>query len=360
MNDKIKGTTLKLPIIEEIVDAYLGGFYSFDMIDDIFKVSQHIVKSVLSNKELIENYFGEETYNNIRKKANIVANLSDCTKGKELIRCHLIRKIVKPDVLYVDPYIKKTLKLVMLFIKYEGNLDIINEETKINKNEIINQLNNNEIKNLLLPEILDYYLKVLEIENNLFCRNCLEIDDIIKRVVYLKDVLKYKEERISIILDLPLSQINRMLLDPYTLVKYNKYKYIDITEEEILKENILNMYELVVNKGLSLRQVGKIFNLSNVTVSSYMNNNLMKISLNKYLIVQDIISKNNTNAETLEKLTEITEMKKLYDDGYTINQIAIEFEKVPSTIYRKLVSEFPELKEKMKEKRMQNLSLNHK
>lgn len=339
--NNIKGTSLTLEEIENIINVYLDGIYTYSNIIEIFNLSEGIPSNILNNQELIETYFGEQIFSKIKDKTRIVHNLNSSSNGKELIRNHEVRRIINEDVLYVDKQVKKSLEMVMLFIKYEGNLDILYKNTKVNKNEILNMLHNSSLESLLLPEIISYFKRTLEIETCLFRRDCHSIDKTIERIVYMKKVLRYKEETISKIFGLSVNQINRILVDTYTTIKYKKYSTVEISDEEIKMHKILDIYDIIINNDLSLQAVGNIFYLSKATISNYMNKDLSKISMNKYNNIQMVLNERNTHIITENEIKRINMMKELYDNGYTIDEIGKQFSKDPSTIYRNLVSFYP-------------------
>lgn len=310
--NKIKGTSLKLAEIEGMITIYLDGMYKYSDINEMFGLSNQTTVSILNNQELIETYFEKETFIQLKEKTKIVMHLKDSINNKELIKNHEIRKIIKQDVLYVDISVKKSLNMVMLFLKYEGNIDMINKETKVNRNEIITMLHNCKIKDLLLPEVVPYFENLLQMEEALFDRNFCNVDPIIKKISYMKKVLEYNERTISFILNLPIDTINRILVDAYTLIKCKKYILTDISEEEIKKEKILDIYDVMSNNDLSVREVGEIFNLSCTTISNYMNNDLKQIDINKYHNIQEIFTEINSHTITPRKQIEINKKLQKY------------------------------------------------
>ncbi len=345
-------TKLSIEQLKEIIEVYLKGRYTYSDIAEIFYYEVNFIKRALNDKNKIESNFGKNVYEAIRKRASLIQKLSNECDGKELIRNHRIIEIVSKDILYVDEDTMKNLEVASLFLNYDGNIDSISEKMRINKNEIINKLHSNSIRELLEQNVICYFDRILEVETALFERNCLKIDNIIKRVAYLKFSLKYKNDLIAALLQLPVQEVIKILNDSYTNIKYRKYLQLDISYSDRKKEMIFDMADLIIESNLSTREVAKLFDLSNYTISTYVNEILPTFSPKKYELVQSILKERNPHIVTNKKIKNIEKMKDLYQNGYSIAEIGKVVSKDQSTVYRNLISSYPTIFEERENKNL--------
>jgi|GEM_PF-1677526 len=360
--NNVKGSNLKLEDIKKIVKVYLDGLYSYNNIAVMFNLSEFIIPRILNNKELIVTYFDDETFYKIKKKSELVKKLASTSNGKELVKNHEVRKIINDDVLYVDKVVYKSLNITVEFIKYEGNLNILSQNTKINKTELINLLSSSVLEGLLKPEIVSYFKKILEIEIALFSRNCFSITKTIERIVYMKRVLKYKEETISEVLGLPLNQISRILEDKYTSVKFQRYLNMELSEEEIKNQKILEVAKFIIENKATIDVTANNFNLSSSSIKKYINddNKLKKIDIDIYNSVKKVQEelieigrsvggKNGIREKKYSDFEAMEIAETMIEESLTIKEASILFSIPSSTLYEMVTSiEDSVIKEELK------------
>lgn len=349
--NNVKGSNLKLEDIKKIVKVYLDGLYSYNNIAVMFNLSEFIIPRILNNKELIVTYFDDETFDKIKQKSELVKKLASTSSGKELVKNHEVRKIINDDVLYADKVVYKSLKTTVEFIKCEGNLNILSQNTKINKTELINLLSSSVLEGLLKPHILSYFKRILEIEIALFNRECFSITKTIERIVYMKRVLKYKEETISEVLGLPLNQICRILEDKYTSVKFQRYLNMELSEEEIKNQKILEVAKFIIENKATIDVTANNFNLSSSSIKKYINddNKLKKIDLDIYNSVKKVQEelieigrsvggKNGIREKKYSDFEAMEIAETMIEESLTIKEASILFSIPSSTLYEMVTS----------------------
>lgn len=339
---KIKGINLTKEEILQIYDVYLNGLYDYQNLASVVYCSLGLIKKIF-NADFINMYFGKEILRNIKERTELIQKLTNRSRNNVLVKNHEIRKIINQDVLFVSYEENKSLEIIMLFLKHDGDLDIVSETIKISKNSIITILNKKLSYGYLLPEVKACFDNMLEIETTLFRRDISSKATLIERVAYMKIVLKYNYNAISTILNIPVRQIYNILLDPYITIRYKKYLEMNMSDEEIKKQKILDMADLIINNDLSLGQISDLFGCSKPVISSYINEILPKLSISKYKKIRVIFDEKCDKISTEEKRLRIQKMKELYEDGYKISEIGKIFSRDQSTIYRNLLKFYPEL-----------------
>lgn len=343
---------LSIEQLKIIIDVYLRGRYTCRDLSEMFYYDEEMLYKTLNDRDKIEMNFGKNIYDAIREKAAFIQKTSNRYKDKELIRDHRIIEMINKSVLYVDGTTKKNLEVAVLFLSYGGNIDSVSEETGISKNEIINKLHSNSIRDLLEQDVIYYFDRILEVETALFERNCHKIDNIIKRIAYLKYALEYENDLIAALLQLPVQEVIKILNDSYTNIKYRKYLQLDISDSDRKKEMIFDMADLIIESNLSTREVAKLFGFSNSTISLYINKILPTLSPEKYELVQSILKERDPHIITDKQFRELNQLKELYQTGYSIIEISKIFSKDKSTIYRNLISSYPTIFEERKNKNL--------
>lgn len=92
------------------------------------------------------------------------------------------------------------------------------------------------------------------------------------------------------------------------------------TDEEIDKL-ASDIADYIIQTKCSTREAAKHFNVSNYTVSHYMNNKLLKED-SRYSKVKEILNNNNLTVDKTETKTRILNELKLFKEGYTLNEIS--------------------------------------
>ncbi len=136
------------------------------------------------------------------------------------------------------------------------------------------------------------------------------------------------------------------------------------TEEEIDKL-ARNIADYIIETKCSIRDAAKHFNVSNYTVSHYMNNKLPKEDP-RYNEIKKILDSHNLTLDKDETKTRIINELDLFKKGYTLNEISKIIHVSESQIYRDLAERLPkipnisketlnEISKKLKQNSMNNL-----
>jgi len=95
------------------------------------------------------------------------------------------------------------------------------------------------------------------------------------------------------------------------------------------------MADYIIENKSSTRKTAEHFNVSNATVSDYMNNRLRIISSDKYKQVKEILKNNKPKTvDDKQVKTRVLKAYELLKNGLTINEIADLLGETEFTIYR--------------------------
>lgn len=115
------------------------------------------------------------------------------------------------------------------------------------------------------------------------------------------------------------------------------------TDEERI-EKIIQVANYIIETKTSTRKAAKQFNISNATVSDWMNGLLKKIDIKKYLDVQQILNKNTPKTITDEEVKNRVLMAAyLIIQGFTVEEIAKSMEVTINVINEDLQTRLPKL-----------------
>lgn len=132
-------------------------------------------------------------------------------------------------------------------------------------------------------------------------------------------------------------------------------------EERI--EKIKQVADYIIETGASTRKAAKEFDISNATVSDWMNDLLKKIDYEKYLSVQEVLNQNTPKTvDDIEIKNRVSTVANLILEGFTVEEISKVMNVTSNVIYEDLQTRLPkisiELSNKVKEIQKQN-SLNN-
>ena len=207
-------------------------------------ISDTIYDRIINNEELLESIFGkgfcQVLRNRIKQKSIMRASVP---RNMYLVEEREDLSIVKDDIIYINEFDFKRMKIVSCYISNDFDIELVSKEKNLMPISIINSLLSEKNKEILKTHVYELVQKLANLEKILLTGVNQERKEIVSAVIMSLEKNNYDISMVSQELQMPIALIKNCLKQPFITIIYSKEQIEQIKE-------ILNSEELRKPKGM--------------------------------------------------------------------------------------------------------------
>lgn len=188
-----------------------NSLYNYEEIAKRIFVGEKMIPDMLANEDYIRTEFGDGVVDLLQKSIEIRKTLPINRKDMFIVRDPEYRCLIYPDVFNVTNYQFSLLQKVAYFFQYNGDMKRIAKDHGYHINELVASLNDDCLKDILLPNVYEKLKSLLNIESILTQNRIGDCRELITSVV--QDVYRFPNdiEKLQEVVGYPIAVIQRIL-----------------------------------------------------------------------------------------------------------------------------------------------------